>query len=230
MLAFFLSFLYKYNIQVLFVKEIYKMAVITNFGVPTSGETGATLMPKLQYRFRVTFDGLGNSKATKATRNVVSVTRPSLTHEEVTVDAYNSKIFLAGKHTWETITLVLRDDVDSEVIELLGRQLNRQVDHNDQTSSFAGQNYKFSMKIQTLDGSNDGGSDDAVLDQWSLVGCFITNIQYGDLNYGTSDVVQVTATIRFDNASHEVDGANGDDVLSSLNTTTSKNANGKSAT
>ena len=36
------------------------MAVITNFGVPTGSTEGTTLMPKLQYRFRVTFTRLGN--------------------------------------------------------------------------------------------------------------------------------------------------------------------------
>ena len=33
------------------------MAVITNFGVPTDNAT-QTLMPKLQYRFKVEFAGL----------------------------------------------------------------------------------------------------------------------------------------------------------------------------
>lgn len=181
------------------------MAVITNFGVPVEGESGATLMPKLQYRFRVQFQNLGNASGTKATRNVVSVGRPALTHEEVTVDTYNSKIYLAGKHSWDPITLTLRDDVDSEVIELLGKQLNRQVNHNDQSGAFVGANYKFGMTIETLDGSQDD-SDAAVLDQWTLAGCFISNIQYGELNYATSDVVQVSVTIRFDNASHDIDG------------------------
>ena len=108
------------------------MAVLTNFGVPVSGESGVTLMPKLQYRFRVTFSNLGgSSNATSITRNVVSVTRPALDHEDVTIDVYNSKIRLAGKHTWQDITLVIRDDVDSEVIKELGKQLNKQVDHAD---------------------------------------------------------------------------------------------------
>jgi hypothetical protein len=196
------------------------MAVITNFGVPVEGESGATLMPKLQYRFRVQFQNLGKASGTKATRNVVSVGRPALDHDDVTVDTYNSKIRLAGKHMWQDITLVLRDDVDSEVIKLLGQQLNYQVNHADQSSSRAGMNYKFGMTIETLDGSNDD-SDAAVLDRWTLAGCFIPSIQYGDLNYATSDMVQVTVTIRYDNASHDIDGT---DVLSQNDTVRSGSA------
>lgn len=181
------------------------MAVLTNFGVPVSGESGVTLMPKLQYRFRVTFSNLGgSSKATSITRNVVSVTRPALDHEDVTIDTYNSKIRLAGKHTWQDITLVIRDDVDSEVIKELGKQLNKQVDHADQSTAMAGIDYKFGMMIETLDGGNGDGEN--VIDSWELVGCFIPSIQYGDLNYATSEAVQVTVTIRYDNASNMVGG------------------------
>jgi hypothetical protein len=188
------------------------MAVLTNFGVPVSGESGTTLMPKLQYRFRVTFSNLGgSSKATVITRNVVSVTRPSLEHDDVTVDTYNSKIRLAGKHMWQDISLVIRDDVDSGVIKELGAQIAKQVDHADQAVPTAGEDYKFGMKIEMLDGGNAGSEN--VIDEWVLSGCFIPSIQYGDLNYATSEVVQVTASIRYDNASHEV---NGGDQISGL--------------
>ena len=188
------------------------MAVITNFGVPTPGASnGTTLMPKLQYRFRVTFTRLGTeSRHDVVTQNVISVSRPSLTHEEVVVDSYNSKMYLAGKHTWETLTLTLRDDMTSEVIKQLGSQLNMQVDHADQSSAVAGASYKFEMKIETLDGGN-GDTPAQPFDVWELKGCYLQGVAYGDLNYATSDMVQVTATIRYDHALHTV---NGQDVLS----------------
>jgi hypothetical protein len=109
------------------------MAVITNFGVPTDATPGTTLMPKLQYRFRVSFNNLGVSATSDTTtQNVISASRHNLTHEEVVVDSYNSKMYLAGKHTWEPVTVVLRDDMNSHVIKELGAQLNKQVDHADQ--------------------------------------------------------------------------------------------------
>lgn len=203
------------------------MAVISNYGVPVEGESGATLMPKLGYRFRVQFQNLGGKSGTKGTRNVVSAGRPSVTHEEVTVDAYNSRIYLAGKHTWDPIQIVFRDDVDNEVIKLLGAQLNRQVNHADQSSAFVGANYKFGMTIETLDGSYDD-TEGAVLDKWELAGCFITNIQYGELNYANSDVVQVTVSIKFDNASHEVQGI--EDILSNEETQNQVTSTTKSTT
>ena len=184
------------------------MAVITNFGVPVDN-SATTLMPKLQYRFRVTFQKFAD-ETKDVTQNVISTSRPNLTHEEVVVDSYNSKMYLAGKHTWEPVTIVFRDDMSSKVIKAIGQQLNKQVDHADQASSIAGSAYKFGMQIETLDGNN---TTPVVFDQWDLTGCFITQVQYGDLNYADSNMVQVTMTVRFDQAAHILE-ATADDMLS----------------
>ena len=189
------------------------MAVITNFGVPVDN-SATTLMPKLQYRFRVTFQGFAN-ETKDVTQNVISTSRPNLTHEEVVIDSYNSKMYLAGKHTWEPITIVFRDDMSSKVIKAIGAQLNKQVDHADQASSIAGSAYKFGMQIETLDGNN---TTPVVFDQWDLSGCFITQVQYGDLNYADSNMVQVTMTVRFDQAAHILE-ATADDMLSNNSAT-----------
>jgi hypothetical protein len=178
------------------------MAISTNFGVPT-GTTAAgaqTLMPKLQYRFRVTFTGLGLATKTTelVTQNVISATRPGLDHDDITIDTYNSKIRLAGKHMWQDITVVLRDDTTNNVIHAIREQLNKQVNQATHTSPASGNDYKFTMKIETLDGSS--GSTVGVMDTWFMEGCFIPSATFGDLNYATSDVVQVSMTIRFDNA------------------------------
>ena len=42
---------------------------------------------------------------------------------------YNSKVYMAGKHTWQPIQCVVRDDVDGNVIKAIGSQLQNQIDH-----------------------------------------------------------------------------------------------------
>ena len=182
------------------------MANLNKFGVPLSGNTSAVLMPKLAYRFRVTFTGLGGTGTdTKAlTREIISVGRPNLTHDEVTIDVYNSRIFLAGKHTWEPLAIVMRDDINSDVITLLNQQVTNQVDHFEQSAALAGSQYKFSTIIETLDGTSSATSATTVLDTWSLSGCFVQNMTWGESNYATSEPVQITMTVRYDNAEHFV--------------------------
>lgn len=173
------------------------MADLTQFGVPTTG-TNAMVMPKLQYRFRVNLYDFGrnNGSTVEVTQNVISVTRPSLTHDEVTLDAYNSRAYLAGKHTWEPVTLTLRDDINGTVTKHVASQLQKQLNQGLQSAPAAGRDYKFGMVIEQLDGSQPG----LVVESWSLNGCFIQNANYGENNYATSDVMQITLQIRFDSA------------------------------
>lgn len=176
------------------------MAVdLSKFNVP-GGAEGVLIQPKLSYRFRVTLTSFGlNAETQQLTSQVVSVSRPSLTHDDVVVDVYNSRIFLAGKHTWDPITLTVRDDVTGGVAKAIAEQIQKQVDHADQASAQSGSGYKFEMKIENLDGGN---SDVAVLDLWHLGGCYIQNVNYGENNYATSDPLQITIAIKYDNANH----------------------------
>ena len=181
------------------------MANLTKFGVPIGGASSTTplLMPKLQYRFRVTFKQLGGAAtADTVTHQVVSVTRPTLTHEEVTLDVYNSRIYLAGKHTWEPVTLVVRDDISNNVITAVDKQMQNQIDHHNQSAPIAGAQYKFSTVIDTLDGNNDEDPGPKVLDKWKLAGCWITSTAYNESAYATSDAMTINMTIRYDNAIH----------------------------
>ena len=186
------------------------MANLTKFGVPIGGASSTTplLMPKLQYRFRVTFTQLGGANtADTVTHQVVSVTRPTLTHEEVTLDVYNSRIFLAGKHTWEPVTIVVRDDISNNVITAVDKQMQNQIDHHNQSAPIAGAQYKFSTLIDTLDGANGDDVAPKILDSWSLGGCWFTSTAYYESAYATSDAMTINMTIRYDNAIHMgVDG------------------------
>ena len=173
---------------------------LNNFGVPTDAGNQVLLMPKLKYRFRVTLLGFGVSAATELTKQVVDVSRPKVGFEEMQLDVYNSKVFLAGKYTFETLTLNLRDDASGFVQKLVGQQVQTQFDFVEQASARSGIDYKFSTKIEALDGGN-GASENgvSVLETANMYGCFLTNVDYGDANYATNEAMQVALTVRFDN-------------------------------
>jgi len=173
---------------------------LNNFGVPTDAGNQVLLMPKLKYRFRVTLLGFGVSASTELTKQVVDVSRPKVGFEEMQLDVYNSKVFLAGKYTFETLTLNLRDDASGFVQKLVGQQVQKQFDFVEQASARSGIDYKFSTKIEVLDGGN-GTSENgvSVLETSNMYGCFLTNVDYGDANYATNEAMQVALTIRFDN-------------------------------
>jgi hypothetical protein len=80
-----------------------------------SSSVQGLLMPKLKYRFRVMFENFGLSKpTTELTKQVVSVARPNLTFEEITLPIYNSTLKLAGRHSWADVACSVRDDASRQ--------------------------------------------------------------------------------------------------------------------
>ena len=166
------------------------------------------LMPKLKYRFRVTFDQFGISQTTtELTKQVVDFTRPNVTFADIDLPIYNSTIKLAGKYSWDNVTCTIRDDASGKVTAQVGEQLQKQLDFMEQSSAAAGIDYKFTTRFQVLDGGN--GTNIQILEEWQLLGCYLQGVNYGDANYGTNEAMTIAMTIRFDNALQTTGGGVG---------------------
>jgi len=144
---------------------------LNRFTVPLSTDQSASaqglLMPKLKYRFRVTLDnfGVAGTPSTELTKQVMNVTRPEVTFEEIKLAVYNSTVKLAGRHSFADATLTLRDDVTNNVTSLVGQQLQKQFDFFEQSGAASGIDYKFTMRVELLDGGN-GANTPGVLESF----------------------------------------------------------------
>lgn len=177
---------------------------LTKFTVPLNSDQSASaqgmLMPKLSNRFRVMFENIGvSTPRSELTKQVLSFSRPKLNFESIEIPVYNSKIYVAGKHTWETVSVTLRDDVNGSVSRLIGEQLQKQFDFMEQASASAGIDYKFVTRLEMTDGGN-GTAEPNVLETWEMYGCFLTNVDYSEVNYSSVEAVQIVMTVQFDNA------------------------------
>jgi len=165
-----------------------------------SASSQGLLMPKLQYRFRVTLENFGvSTPTTELTKQVMDITRPTVSFDPMEIPIYNSKVYLAGKHTWAPITLNLREDVNNNVQKLVGEQLQKQFDFMEQASANSGQDYKYVTRIEILDGGN-GATGVNVLETWECYGCFITEANYNSLAYANNEPVNITLSMQYDNA------------------------------
>ena len=127
-------------------------------------------------------------------------------HHYQKIEIYNSVIHYAGKPAWDPLTVKLRDDVTGAVSKLVGEQNQQQFDFFEQSSASSGIDYKFTTKIEILDGGN-GTQTPNTLETFECYGCFVQNADYGDLNYTTNEPATVALTIRFDNAIQYKGGA-----------------------
>jgi hypothetical protein len=169
-------------------------------GADSTPSSQGLLMPKLQYRFRALFINFGVGGSTQElTKQVMDIQRPSLTFDETVIDIYNSRIYLAGKHTWAETQINLRDDAGGNVSKLVGQQLQKQFDFVEQASAATGGDYKFQINYEVLDGGN-GTLVPNVLETWELYGCFIKSANYNNLDYKSNEPVTIQLSVRFDNA------------------------------
>ena len=180
------------------------ISTLSKFTVPLANDQSAgsqgLLMPKLQYRFRAILENFGvSTPRSELTKQIMDVTRPDLNFEQITLDVYNSRVYMAGKHTWNPITINIRDDVNNAVTKLVGEQIQKQFDFFEQSSAASGIDYKFTARIEMLDGGG-GASKPNVLETFELYGAYIEAVNYNTLNYATSEAATISLTVRYDNA------------------------------
>jgi hypothetical protein len=158
------------------------------------------LMPKLKYRFRVVFENFGvSTPRTELTKQVMDFTRPTVSFEAIDLPIYNSTIKLAGKYSWGDLTCNVRDDAGGLVSKLVGEQLQKQLDFMEQSSAASGIDYKFLTRFEVLDGGN-GANAPIALETWEIYGCYLSEVNYNNMDYAESAVATISMTIRFDNA------------------------------
>jgi hypothetical protein len=180
------------------------VATLSKFTVPLASDQSASaqgmLMPKLKYRFRIMFENFGvSTPTTELTKQVITAARPTVTFADQKIDIYNSTIHYAGKPTWSAVTVALRDDVTGAVSKLVGEQMQKQFDFFEQSSAASGVDYKFTMRIEMLDGGN-GANTPTVLETWECYGCYCVSANYQSLSYAEQGPAQIDLSIQMDNA------------------------------
>lgn len=173
------------------------MATINDIQLPGVDGTGV-LQPKLRNRFRVTFANLGGGADSQpVTVQVINASRPKVSYEEIELNRYNTRIWIAGKYTFEPMTIVIEDDVKgtaSQVLQLQSQAQQYLIGAEGQFLATAPEAslYKFVTYLDALDGN------DQVIEKWIMEGCWLQNLDYMENDYAANEAQQITMTIRYD--------------------------------
>jgi hypothetical protein len=119
--------------------------------------------------------------------------RPSYTTEEVELNWINSTRYIAGKTKFGTMAITLIDAIAPSGAQQVMEWIRL---HFESVSGRAGYAdfYKRDIQIKMLDPIG------TVIQLWDVKGAFITEANFGELDYGSSDVAEIALTLRFDNA------------------------------
>ena len=142
--------------------------------------------PKLKNRFIMQVDGI-------PAYMIKTANRPQITFEEVELNHMNVKRYVKGKGVWQQMQITLYDPVvpsaAQAVMEWVRLSLES-VTGRDGYSDF----YKKDVNFQVLGPVGD------VVEEWTLKGTWILDAQFGDMDFATSEPVEITLTLRYDYA------------------------------
>lgn len=124
---------------------------------------------------------------------IKTAARPTITTEEVVVPFINATRYLAGKTTFNTISVTLHDPIApsgaQQVMEWV-RTCYESVSGRAGYADF----YKRDVQLKMLDPVG------TVVELWDIKGAFATEVNFGELTYEDGGVTEIALTLRFDNA------------------------------
>lgn len=140
--------------------------------------------PKLANRFILEVDGIPSFM-------VKAANRPKYTSETVTLDHINVNRKIKGKSNWDDLTITLYDPIvpsGAQAVMEWVRTSHESITGRDGYSDF----YKKTVNIYAL-----GPVGDKV-ENWKLVGAYISSAEFGDMDWSTNDPVNITVTLTMD--------------------------------
>lgn len=143
-----------------------------------------TWEPKYQHKFIMTIGDIP-SYLIKASA------KPSMTNGEVVLDHINVKRKLKGKSMWNSIAITMYDPiVPSAAQQLMDwvRLHHESATGRDGYSSF----YKKNITLEQLSGLGE------IVEQWTLKGCYLQDVNFGSLDWSSEDIVTIEATLNYD--------------------------------
>lgn len=140
--------------------------------------------PKRQFRWIIEIDGIDGFTARTATR-------PNKQFESTVIDYINQKRYVAGKGEWQTMEFSLYDPIAPSAAQKITQWLR--LVHDDPTGRMGyAEMYKKNFSIKLLDGLGN------VVEKWNIIGAWPMEVNWGELDYASSDNITVTFTIRMD--------------------------------
>ena len=142
--------------------------------------------PKTQNRFVFNIDGI-------PAYTIKAANRPTITFEEIALSHMNVKRYIKGRGEWQTLDITLYDPIVPSAAQAVMewvRLSHESVTGRDGYSDF----YKKDITFNVLGPVGD------VVEEWTLKGAFIQAANFNDLDFASSDPVEISVTLRYDYA------------------------------
>jgi hypothetical protein len=120
---------------------------------------------------------------------VETASRPTIKIGETELPFLNTSTWVAGRFTWDAITVKFRDPIGPSASQALMEWVRLCAESVTGRMGYAA-GYMRSVDLEMLDPAG------VVVEKWILVNSFLTNVNFGALAYNSDNVASITATIR----------------------------------
>ena len=147
-------------------------------------QTAYSWEPKRQHQFILEVNGIPSYL-------IKAASKPSMTNGEVALDMINVKRYVKGKSEWNTITMTLYDAIvpsGAQAVMEWVRLHHESATGRDGYSSF----YKKEIRLHQLSPLGE------VIEEWILHGAFLTESNFGTLDWTSDSVQEIELTVRYD--------------------------------
>lgn len=166
-----------------------------NMGIGALGGQSLVLKRKFRWTLRLDIPNGGS-----VPENFVSLaSRPNITIDETEVNFLNAKTFIPGKATWETITITYLDVASGANAPLYSWLASVYDFTNKDTLKMASkrQDYAATGTLTMFDGCGAG------LEEWTLNDLWPTAVNWGDLDYASTDIATIELTCRYSSVQYK---------------------------
>lgn len=140
--------------------------------------------PKRKFRWILQIDGIDAFVLKTAAR-------PSSTFEETVIDYVNTKRYVSGKMAWNTIQVTMHDPIAPSASQKVMDWLRLNYEPLTGRMGYASF-YKKDITLKLLDPQG------TVVELWDIKGAWCQDVNFGDLDYASSDNTEITFTLRYD--------------------------------
>jgi hypothetical protein len=143
--------------------------------------------PKRMNRFILRFPGpLGINEWF-----VESTQRPHIKIGATEIQFLNTSTFVAGRFNWEALSVKFRDPIGPSAAQALMEWVRLHAESVTGRMGYA-VGYKRNIDLEMLDPTG------VVIEKWILQDTFLTDVNFGDLNYSQDGLATISATLRMD--------------------------------
>lgn len=124
---------------------------------------------------------------------VQTASRPKMSVNATEIPFMNTFTYIAGKGKWETMDVKFIDCIGPSTSQKVMDWVRECIEFATGRMGYA-TSYKKQVVLKMLD---PAGQE---VEKWTLEGTFITAADFGDLDYNSDDLAEISVTLQFDRA------------------------------